>query len=133
MYFALSSNSENAESRLLLCRDCIVFHCVEVPDLFNQPSVERHLKVLETKLNTKSPTNPKNLSTKVEKKENSFTIEYMFNLIVVHITDSLLKRLHRRKETLPFCIIQQTQPITSGSQMITSREVDNTVCHPELS
>lgn len=88
MYFALSSNSESAETLLVLCRDCLAFHCVEVPDLFNQPSVERHLKVLETKLNTKSPTNPKNLSTKLEKKENSFPLEYMSDLIVVHITDS---------------------------------------------
>lgn len=63
------------ESVLVLCHNCIMFHCVKMPNYFNQLSAERHLKVLETKLKTKSPTNPENLSTKVEEKENIFIIE----------------------------------------------------------
>lgn len=45
-------------------------------------------------LKTKSSANPENLSTKVEKKENSFIIEQALN----------------QKEILPFCIAQQIQP-----------------------
>lgn len=59
VYLALSLNNESGEKVLVLCHGHVVFHSGEVLDLCNQSSVERHLKVLETKHKTKSPANQK--------------------------------------------------------------------------
>lgn len=42
-------SNDNEESICVLCRDCIVFHCMEMQNSLNQPSAERCLKVLKTR------------------------------------------------------------------------------------
>lgn len=66
MYLALAVNNENGESEPALCRDRIVFHCMEVPYVTSHLS--RKTFELEMKLKTKSPANLKTSPQKQKRK-----------------------------------------------------------------